>query len=303
MPLRNLPDKLGRGLTWVIILGLMGGGVMLVVAAYTGLAVLATPGGGGLPLDIDNNPSLNPEIKADAARVARDFCADTDAAEDFRRELLALYLEAEGKDVVMVFNPGGWGTKSLTDSPGWQSIADGIAAKLEAMGYDLLTLDYHRTEENLLGIMNEISQMAGKYGDKAQEMALRMDFLTRHRPSVTVVLAAESNGLIISDQVMLRLRDNCRVSSIGTGPPFWYRCQAEERVLILNSNGREPDTFSRGNFAAMIRANLGALLGVNESIPSEGDVFNIVLAPGHHYNWQYPQVADSISAFLERSLN
>ena len=105
MPLRNLPDKLGRGLTWVIILGLMGGGIMLLVAAYTGMAVLATPGGGSLPLDIDDNPSLNSEIKADAARVARDFRGDVAAAEDFRRELLALYLEAEGKDVAIVFNP------------------------------------------------------------------------------------------------------------------------------------------------------------------------------------------------------
>jgi len=303
VPLRKLSGKLGPGLTWVIILGLMGGGIMLVAAAYTGMATLAMPGGGNLPLDIDNNPSLNSEIKADAARVARDFRGDGDAVEIFRRELLALYLEAKDKDVVMVFNPGGWGTKSLEDSTGWQSIADGIAAKLEAMGYDLLTLDYHRTEENLLGIMNEISQMARKYGDKAQEMALRVDFLTRHCPDITVILTAESNGLMISDQVMLRLRDNCRVASIGTGPPFWYHCQAEKRVLILNSNGREPDTFSRGDLAAMIRANLGALLGVREPISSEGDVFNIVLAPGHHYNWQYPQVADSISAFLEHNIN
>ena len=125
----NLPSKLGRPLVWVIMLLLVGGGLAQIVASYTGSSLITVADSGRILRDAGGDYSLMPTVYADAERVAQAQYQDsTEAAAIFRDELLALYAEADGKDVVLIFNSGGWGSKPLSDSSGWQSIANGIVS-------------------------------------------------------------------------------------------------------------------------------------------------------------------------------
>ena len=163
-----------------------------------------------------------------------------------------------------------------------------------------MPLSYRRTHDSWLGSLDEISEMAVRYDQKAKTLAARLDFLTSHNPQLRVIIASESNGGIISDKVMLLLKDNDRVYDIQTGSPFWYHPLSRERTLIINDNGETPDSFSEGDVATIIIANLKAWAKFSFPEATGGHILKIFRAPGHYYSWQQPKVSREISDFLDQ---
>ena len=142
---------------------------------------------------------------------------------------------------------------------------------------------------------------AVNYPSKARELALRLEFLTAHIPNLKVIVAGESNGTVISDSTMRILKDNPNVYSIQTGTPFWHRSAMMERTLLLNDNGVVNDTFSEGDILAMLWASIRNLLGIEPEEEYPGKIFNCLMAPGHDYRWQYPDVYSQITEFIDRN--
>jgi hypothetical protein len=97
---------------------------------------------------------------------------------------------------------------------------------------------------------------------------------------------------------MKLLKDNPRVFSIQTGTPFWHASEKNDRALIMNDNGILPDTFSNGDFFAIISRNVEASLGFSRPDQTQGTVFNSIEAPGHRYHWQDTAVRSQIEDFL-----
>lgn len=65
---------------------------------------------------------------------------------------------------------------------------------------------------------------------------------------------------------------------------------------MIDNNGVEPDTFSRGDWATMLRANVEAALGLYRG--GKGNILLYIGAPGHDYSWQYEAVRNRITSFL-----
>ena len=285
-------------LTTVLLLG-----AVLIALSYTSVGVTDSVETGGVPLTLPDFSSVPESVTQDATELAVNLYGDYQGKyEDFVNQLLATYVEAKDKDIVVIFNAGGWGWNIVNNSPGWRSIFDGIKSELVDLGYSSLLLDYRRTEETARGIIDEFVEIVTNYPSKADELACRVEFLTNHSPELQVIITGESNGTIISDKAMALLRDNSRVYSIQTGRPFWYRSLVAERTLLLNDNGANPDSFSRGDILSMTRASLKALFGL-PSLEDEapGTIFHFVRAPGHDYNWEYPIVCTQITSFLENN--
>jgi hypothetical protein len=77
-----------------------------------------------------------------------------------------------------------------------------------------------------------------------------------------------------------------------------------ERTLVLDTNGQVPDAFSGGDIPAMLFASLKALFGIPLTEEEEaGRIFYFIRAPGHDYNWQYPDVNLRIADFLEENFS
>ena len=90
----------------------------------------------------------------DAVEMAAEFFDDSaEKIQGFVDQLLATYLEAKDTDVVVVFNSGGWGWNLTPETPGWESILDGIKTQLEELGYRSLVLNYRRTSGGVRGCM------------------------------------------------------------------------------------------------------------------------------------------------------
>jgi len=249
----------------------------------------------------DYDPARVPASVADDAMLKAQelFGRRREHSEKFAGQLVATYLEASDKDIIMVFNSGGWGWNYPDSSTGWSSILDGMQAELDEMGYQSVMINYRRTSDSFLGVLKELGELVTNYPDKTEELVCRVDFLTAHLPLSRVIVTGESNGTVVADRAAKLLEDNPQVFCIQTGTPFWYQSAALERTLVINHNGVVPDSFSHFQVGEILRASFQSFFG-SEEVP-EGTIMTRVLAPGHDYSWQYPQVCREITGFLESS--
>lgn len=273
--------------------------VVVLVLTASQVGVTSKIGSGGLPLSASDLSAVPQSVTEDATKLAIElFGEGLEEYDDFVNQLLGTYLEAKDKDFVILFNPGGWGWNLVEASPGWWTIFAGIETELNSSGYTSLLLTHQRTVDSLQGRLDEIVEIFSGYSTKSEDLACRVEFLTAHIPDLRVILAGESTGAIISDQTMNILADNPDVYSIQTGPPFWHDNIMLDRTLVMTDNGLSPDAYSQGDFPTMIRANLRALFGLDTPNDKSGTILRYILAPGHEYWWEYPEVYSEITTFL-----
>jgi len=211
-------------------------------------------------------------------------------------ELLATYIEARIKDIVIFFNSGGMGWNLTKDTPGWASILNGIKSQLETLGYHPLVLNYRRTGSGLRSSVREFFEAAYRYPQKTKDLARRVEFLIDNLPDLKIIIAGESTGTVICEKTMRVLRDKQNVYSIQTGMPFWHKPVVQARTLSMNSNGSYVDTFSNGQLRAMLWATAKSWFGLKNH---PGTILSWLKAPGHDYSWQYPGVSSVVIKFLE----
>ena len=296
-----MTGKLRRFGILVALAALMTLAVIVLAFSYVDIGVTDAIGEGKLSLSAYDFSRVPQSVLEDASRLAEELYGDSrDKYQDFADQLLATYLEAEDKDFIIVFNSGGWGWNSLESSPGWTSIIDGVESELDGLGYTSFFLNYRRTSETMRGRIKEFVEATTQYPSKAESLARRVEFLTVHIPDLRVIVTGESNGTIISDCVMSTLRDNPRVYSIQTGPPFWHKSgMMDDRTLVLKSNGVSADSFSQGDIPTMLWGTVKSWLGLTGPGDNPGKILFFLEAPGHDYSWQYPKVSSQIVKFID----
>ena len=251
----------------------------------------------GVPLRVAEISCLPPGVQADILKLAeREYGRNKADAAELASQIAALYLSARDKNVLIIFNPGGWGWATVEQMPLWASILKGMKETLSGLGQRVMVVNYIRTPHSAGGALSEWLALANLSRSKGRELAARVDFLTRHLPGLKVIIAGESNGAARAEDAMDFLRDNPRVFSVQTGTPFWAPSKPFERSLIINHNGAEADSFSNGDVRRWFIANVQALFGRYKG--SRGNVLLYIGAPGHVYNWDYPAVREKIIRFL-----
>jgi hypothetical protein len=287
--------------TLVILLSCV---VVLVVLSYPSIGIASEVGTDSPPLCSFDRSAVPQSVMDDASELAERLLGDSQEKVDkFVSQLLAMYSEAKDKDFVIMFSPGGWGRDVVENSPSWKSIFPGMKSELESFGYRLLGLEYKRTGESWRERLQEVMEVLNLYHGKARYLASAIDFLTKHIPHLRIILAGESTGAVICDEVMVSLGSNPQVYSVDTGPPFWHRNATSGRSLVLTSNGIVPDSFSQGDFITIISANLKALFGVSQPGSDNGTILRLIRAPGHEYHWEQPAVYAKVTSFLKRNFD
>lgn len=292
-------------------LGIVAALLLLPLAAIIGLSLVSSEVDMAFDMGIQE-PNLDavdyssvPQLVIDdATALAREMYPEASEEEfqEYVKQLVASYAEAAQQDVVIFFNSGGMGWNLTEETPGWQSILDGITDQLSDLGYKSVVMNYRRTGSGLMDSIREFFEQARKYPHKAQDLAVRVEFLTDHLPDLKVIVAGESTGTVITDKTMLLLKDNTQIYSIQTGMPFWHKpSMHDSRTLLVNDNGLGEDTFSYGNIPAMLWATVKACFGVTQPEDNPGNVLNWLRAPGHDYSWQYPGVYEEIVTFIQQN--
>jgi hypothetical protein len=285
----------------IVVLAAMLVFIIILIILYNSEVGLANDIGIREPVFTDVDFSSVPQsVVDDAQKVADELAGDDEARHQVVMEqLVGSYIAASEVDVVIFFNSGGMGWNYVRDTPGWETILNGITTKLEELGHRPLVINYCRTNKGLWGSVKEVLEASTRYTKKVGDLEKRIEFVVDHVPDIKVIITGESTGTVITEEAMSFFRDRPNVYSIQTGNPFWYKARAQERTLRINTNGTCVDSFSYGNMPGMIWATFKHWIGLSSPEDNPGDILKWLKAPGHHYSWDYPGISTEILKFLE----
>lgn len=253
---------------------------------------------------MDGYLALEKEVSQLAQQL---FSDDLKKRARFANRLLDICNGAQGKDFLLIHNPGGWGSTPLEDCLEWErSVVEGISATIERLGYSQLLIQYLRSGSSWWAHMRDIREEAGFFlkGEsfKVRIMATELKFITEHINNLKVILIGASQGAAFSNAVMRQLGEFPQIYSIELGLffPHMSRRVITERTLAMDSNGVMPDPMSRRNLRAGFKALITApSRWIKCRLEGKPRKFSYCInTPGHDYSWEYPGVQRQIEAFL-----
>ncbi len=249
-----------------------------------------------------------PALQIEAHHLAQQlFGNETEKCAGFTNRLLDICSRAQGKDFLLIHNPGGWGCTSLEHLLKWErSIVGGISATLERLGYNWLLTQYFRSDNSWWAHMRDVKKEAYFFlkGEsfKVEIMAAELKFVAQHINNLKVILIGVSQGAAFGNAVMRQLGEIPQVYSIELGIcyPHVSRRVVTERTLAMDSNGLMPDLMIHRNLKARFKAFITAFFRwFKHRLEGKPAKFtHLINLPGHEYSWDYPDVQRQIIDFL-----
>lgn len=243
-------------------------------------------------------------LPEEVSQLARQFFGD-DAKKctSFTNRLLDICTRAQGKDFLLIHNPGGWGTTHLEHLLQWErSIVEGVSAAIERLGHTQVTIQYFRTGKGWREIMQDIREQARFFPSKAKVMAAELEFITQHLNSLKMIMIGVSQGAAFTNAVSQCLKERDQVFSIELGMPFPYQSRRviTDKTLAVDGNGLMPDALMEWDIVTIVKTYSSAPFRWAKSRLLRKPVkFTLCInLPGHDYNWEYPEVQRQIEDFL-----
>lgn len=236
------------------------------------------------------------------------FGDDIKKCTSFTNRLWDIYTRAQGKDFLLIHNPGGWGSTPLEHLLKWErSIVDGVIATLEELEYSWLLTQHFRGGSSWWAHMRDVRKEAIFFfkgvAFKADVLAAELRFIVQHLNNLNVILLGASQGAAFSNAVMRQLDGLQRVYSIELGIffPHLSRRLVTERTLAIDSNGTMPDPMVHRDLVVGFKVYITApFRWIKYRLDGKPKKFShCINAPGHDYNWQYPKVRHQIIDFLK----
>lgn len=247
-------------------------------------------------------------LEQEAGHLAQQlFSHDIKKRASFTNRLLDSCTRAQGKDFLLIHNSGGWGSTRLEDLLPWErSIVAGVSATIERLGYRWLLIQYFRNGNSWWAHLRDMKEQAAFFlkgkSSKTKIMAAELEFIAQHTNNLKIILIGASQGAAFSNAVMRQLGELRQVYSLEFGIffPHMSRRVVTERTLAMDSNGVMPDPMAHRNLRAGVKAYITApLRWIRYRLAGKPQKFTYcVNAPGHDYNWDYPEVQRQIIDFL-----
>ncbi len=222
--------------------------------------------------------------------------------------VLDICTRVQGKDFLLIHNPGGWGSTPLDDLLKWErSIVDGVIATIERLGYSCLLVQHFRSGRSFWARMRDLEEQTNfvftGQSYKVKEMVAELKFISKHLTNLKILLIGASQGAAFSNAVMRQIDTPDQLYSIEFGIffPHMPRRVTTERTLAIDDNGTMPDPIAHRNLRAGFKAYVTAPgRWVKCRLDGKPQKFTYCInAPGHDYNWEYPAVHQRVEEFLK----
>ena len=252
----------------------------------------------------DNDLALQEEVSHLGQQL---FGDDIKKCASFTNRLWDVYTRAQGKNFLLIHNPGGWGCTELGQLLKWErSVVEGIRATIEKLGHSWLLTQYFRNSSSRWAHMWAVKKEARFFltGEtvEAEAAATELKFITEHRRNLKVILIGASQGAAFSNTVMRHLDGVHQVYSIELGIFFPHvpRRVITDRTLAMDSNGLMSDPICHRNLRIGVKAYLTApYRWTKYRLQGNPQKFTYCInAPGHDYSWEHPEVRQRITDFL-----
>ena len=244
-------------------------------------------------------------LQAEARYLAQQFFAkEPRRSAEFTASLLDIYNKAQGKDFLVIHNPGGLGNKNLAHCFQWErSVVDGVCTTMGKLGHTWVLIQHFRTSRIWRERIRYIKELFRLSAIKANILAAELNFILQHIDTLKVILVGVSQGAAFGNLVMQHLTEPHRVYSVELGMIVTHKRRRviTERTLAIDGNGLMPDAMMEWNIMAVFKAFLVApFRWLKYRITRKPmNFWNCVNVPGHEYNWNYPEVGQQIGSFLE----
>ncbi|MFC2005362.1 hypothetical protein ACFLVG_00130 [Chloroflexota bacterium] len=244
-------------------------------------------------------------LEKEASHLAEQlFGDDIKKCASFTNRLVDICTKAQGKDFLLIHNPGGWGNTQLERSLQWErSIVEGVRDTIAELGHTLSLMQYFRTGKGWREIFRDIKEQADFFASKTKVMAAELKFITRHVNSLKIIMIGVSQGAAFSNAVLQCSSELKHVYSVELGLPFPYESQRviTERTLALDSNGLMPDAMMEWDIPTILKTFFAApFRWIKYQLQGKPIKFSYCInVPGHDYNWEYPEVQQPIGDFLK----
>jgi len=242
-------------------------------------------------------------IEDQASTLAEHLFDSSKKQNELAEELTTWYSQAKDVDVLLVYNPGGFGGAPLSQDPEWPSVMYGIQEYLEeGWGYTSVIVEHPRADYAGLGFIEAVDDIRNEYSSTAPILAAKMGFLSKYIPELRIIITGRSFGAVFANEVMDLLPTNDRVFSVqaGRSPSYTPASESDERTLLIENNGTGADAWSDGDLWTIIQANLGHV--PSSSPPEEGSMQILkwyLRVPGHAYTWDFPGLQIEVIEFLK----
>ena len=262
---------------------------------------ISQPESTGQPVKKDHEITWREEASSLAQQL---FSDDPEQQARFTDRLLDICHNAEGKDFLLIHNPGGWGTTRLKNCLQWErSIVEGVNATIKKLGYGCFLLQYFRTGDGWREIMRDIRDQLRFFTTKSPIMASELQFITRQFNNINVIMIGVSQGAAFSNAVLQNSVALDRVYSIELGMPFLYESRRVNtgKTLAVNGNGLMPDALMEWDIITIIKTYFSApFRWLKYRLEGRPMTFaRCINVPGHDYNWEYPEVQRQVEDFLK----
>ncbi len=194
---------------------------------------------------------------------------------------------ATNKDVIIIFNPGGWGNTTLEKAEDFAPIIKGIELTLNGCGYNSIVIPYIRTKDNLFGKITGVKEFFNSFHNSSKDLSERIEFITKNFPDKKIIIAGLSNGASFVNKTYGKIPEEVRdsVYAIAVGAPFWTDTPESNNVLQLSNKRKD----------TLVKGEIGSLFLALVRTPFVG----AFRATGHDYFWESPEVSSQIITFLE----
>jgi len=200
------------------------------------------------------------------------------------------------KDVIIIFNSGGWGNTPLEEALDFAPVIQGIQEDLNQFGYDAVVITFNRTKDNFWGKVAGAKDFFSSFSFSSEVLAKDLEDLVNRFPDKKIVMAGLSNGATFTTKTYEKMSVKARESvyAISAGLPFWVETEKEQNLLQLDNNGK--DSLAIGDAFSL----LGSLLKAPRKWLAE--IKTEQIAAGHLYPWERPEVGSKIITFLGNKL-
>lgn len=201
--------------------------------------------------------------------------------------------EAEKKsDIVIIFNSGGWGVVKYEKANDLKPIIENI--KNHFNNKKVSIVPYYRTENHLIGRIAYFKDYLSFFSKESRQVALVLS--NSQKP---VILIGLSNGALLVDRAMEKMKNKKNIFSIELGKPFFGGRSKNKNILFIKD---KQDILSNGDILNLIKVFLLSPINWAKNIIfKRGIEYGLALKiDGHVYTWgKYEQ---KIINFLDKKI-